>query len=71
MQVFEGVEQSHLSTQWLWQCDNKKPHRAIEGIPPNRLLQILSKILLIRVPRAREITTHANQKFYPLNSLLF
>ncbi|MEM8593933.1 MAG: integrase core domain-containing protein, partial [Pseudomonadota bacterium] len=27
-------------TQWLWTYNNERPHSAIGGIPPRRLLEV-------------------------------
>ena len=39
LHAFESIEHAqHLATQWLWQYNNERPHTAIGGIPPTRLL---------------------------------
>jgi putative transposase len=36
---FESIEHAQLlATQWLWQYNNERPHTAIGGVPPRRLL---------------------------------
>lgn len=40
MHEFESVEQAQLlATQWLWTYNNERPHTAIGGRPPRRLLE--------------------------------
>ncbi len=29
-----------LATQWLWAYNNQRPHTAIGGIPPRKLLEV-------------------------------
>ncbi len=31
--------EGHLATQWLWTYNNERPHTAIGGIPPRKLLE--------------------------------
>lgn len=39
LHVFDSVAQAQtLATQWLWTYNNERPHTAIGGIPPRRLL---------------------------------
>lgn len=39
LHVFDSVAQAqYLATQWLWTYNNERPHTAIGGIPPRRLL---------------------------------
>lgn len=41
LHVFDSVEQAqYLATQWLWTYNNERPHTAIGGIPPRRLLMV-------------------------------
>jgi putative transposase len=38
---FHSVEQAQLlATQWLWIYNNERPHTAIGGIPPRKLLEV-------------------------------
>ncbi|MBN4080139.1 transposase [Beggiatoa alba] len=38
--IFETIEQAQLlSTQWLWTYNNERPHTAIGGIPPKKMLE--------------------------------
>ena len=40
MQSFNSIEHAQLlATQWLWTYNNERPHTAIGGIPPRKLLQ--------------------------------
>ena len=40
LNLFESVEQAQsLATKWLWTYNNQRPHTAIGGIPPRRLLK--------------------------------
>jgi len=40
MHQFESIAHAQLlATQWLWQYNNERPHTAIGGIPPRKLLQ--------------------------------
>ena len=40
MHVFESIEQAQLlATQWLWTYNNERPHSAIGGIPPRKMLE--------------------------------
>ncbi len=35
LHLFDSVEQAqNLTTQWLWVCNNERPHFALGGIPP-------------------------------------
>ncbi len=37
---FDSIDHAqHLATQWLWSYNNERPHTAIGGIPPRKLLQ--------------------------------
>jgi putative transposase len=37
---FNSIDQAQLlATQWLWSYNNERPHTAIGGIPPRRLLE--------------------------------
>jgi len=39
LHLFESIEQAQLlATKWLWTYNNERPHTAIGGIPPRRLL---------------------------------
>ena len=39
MYQFESIEQAQLlATEWLWHYNNERPHTAIGGIPPRKLL---------------------------------
>jgi len=39
LHVFDSVAQAQaLATQWLWTYNNERPHTAIGGVPPRRLL---------------------------------
>jgi putative transposase len=39
LHLFETIEQAQLlATQWLWTYNNERPHTAIGGVPPRRLL---------------------------------
>ncbi len=39
LNIFETIDQAQLlATQWLWIYNNERPHTAIGGIPPRRLL---------------------------------
>jgi Transposase and inactivated derivatives len=39
MHQFESIEHAQLlATQWLWQYNNERPHMAIGGVPPRRLM---------------------------------
>jgi putative transposase len=39
LHMFESIEHAQLlATQWLWQYNNERPHMAIGGVPPRRLL---------------------------------
>ncbi len=38
---FNGIEHAQLlATQWLWTYNNERPHTAIGGVPPRRLLEV-------------------------------
>jgi len=40
LHLFETVENAQeLATRWLWCYNNERPHTAIGGVPPRRLLQ--------------------------------
>ena len=40
LHLFESVEHAqHLATQWLWTYNNIRPHSAIGGVPPRRLIE--------------------------------
>lgn len=40
MHIFESVEHAQLlATQWLWSYNNERPHSAIGGIPPRKMLE--------------------------------
>jgi len=40
MHSFNSIDQAQLlATQWLWSYNNERPHTAIGGIPPRRLLE--------------------------------
>lgn len=37
---FDSIEHAqHLATEWLWTYNNERPHSAIGGIPPRKLLE--------------------------------
>ncbi len=37
---FNSIEHAQLlATQWLWTYNNERPHTAIGGIPPRKLLE--------------------------------
>jgi|APCOG7522876152_1049122.scaffolds.fasta_scaffold07407_2 D-alanyl-lipoteichoic acid acyltransferase DltB (MBOAT superfamily) len=37
---FNSIEHAQLlATQWLWTCNNERPHTAIGGVPPGKLLE--------------------------------
>lgn len=37
---FDSIEQAQLlATQWLWSYNNERPHTAIGGVPPRKLLE--------------------------------
>ena len=39
LHLFKSIEHAQiLATQWLWTYNNERPHTAIGGIPPRRLL---------------------------------
>jgi putative transposase len=39
MHMFQSVAQAQdLATEWLWKYNNERPHSAIGGVPPRRLL---------------------------------
>jgi putative transposase len=41
LHLFHSIEQAQLlATQWLWTYNNERPHTAIGGIPPRRLLNV-------------------------------
>lgn len=41
MHSFESIEQAQLlATRWLWIYNNERPHSAIGGIPPRKLLNV-------------------------------
>jgi len=41
LHLFESLEQAQLlATQWLWKYNNERPHSAIGGIPPRKLLEV-------------------------------
>ena len=45
MHGFESIDQAQLlATQWLWQYNNERPHTAIGGIPPRRLLKTVQPL---------------------------
>jgi len=40
MHSFESIEHAQLfATRWLWTCNNERPHTAIGGMPPRKLLE--------------------------------
>jgi len=40
LHVFDSIDQAQqLATRWLWTYNNERPHTAIGGIPPRRLLK--------------------------------
>ena len=40
MHLFESIEHAQLlATQWLWIYNNERPHSAIGGVPPRRILK--------------------------------
>lgn len=41
LHLFNSVEHAQLlATQWLWQYNNERPHTAIGGIPPRKMLNV-------------------------------
>lgn len=41
LHLFESIKQAQqLATEWLWIYNNERPHTAIGGIPPVRLLKV-------------------------------
>ena len=41
LHLFESIKQAQqLATKWLWTYNNERPHTAIGGIPPVRLLDV-------------------------------
>ena len=41
LHLFTSIEQAQLlATQWLWIYNNERPHSAIGGIPPRKLLDM-------------------------------
>ena len=41
LHLFESVEHAqNLATQWLWTYNNVRPHSAIGGVPPRRLIKV-------------------------------
>jgi putative transposase len=42
LHLFESVEHAqNLATQWLWTYNNVRPHSAIGGVPPRRLIDVV------------------------------
>jgi putative transposase len=40
LHLFESVEHAQeLATKWLWTYNNERPHSAIGGVPPRRLIE--------------------------------
>lgn len=40
LHAFESVDQAQqLATEWLWRYNNERPHTAIGGVPPRRLIK--------------------------------
>jgi putative transposase len=40
MHSFESIDRAQsLAAQWLWSYNNERPHTAIDGIPPRKLLE--------------------------------
>ena len=40
LHLFESIKQvQYLAIEWLWSYNNERPHTAIGGIPPIRLLE--------------------------------
>lgn len=40
MHSFNSIDQAQLlATQWLWSYNNERPHTALGGIPPRKLLE--------------------------------
>ena len=41
LHLFESVENAqNLATEWLWTYNNMRPHSAIGGVPPRRLIEL-------------------------------
>ena len=41
LHLFNSIEHAQLlATQWLWTYNNDRPHTAIGGVPPRRLLDV-------------------------------
>jgi len=41
MHCFNSIDHAQLlATQWLWSYNNERPHTAIGGIPPRKLLEV-------------------------------
>jgi putative transposase len=41
LHLFESVEHAqNLATEWLWTYNNVRPHSAIGGVPPRRLIEV-------------------------------
>jgi len=42
MYIFDSIEYAQsLATQWMWVYNNERPHSAIGGIPPRKLLKAI------------------------------
>ena len=40
MHIFDSIDHAQNSaTQWMWVCNNERPHSAIGGVPPRKLLE--------------------------------
>jgi len=42
MHIFDSIDQAQsLATQWMWVYNNERPHSAIGGVPPRKLLEAI------------------------------
>lgn len=42
MHIFDSIDHAqYLATQWMWVYNNERPHSAIGGVPPRKLLEAI------------------------------
>jgi len=42
LRIFDSIERvQSLATEWVWIYNNERPHSAIGGIPPRKLLETI------------------------------
>jgi len=59
LRIFDSIERvQSLATEWVWIYNNERPHSAIGGIPPRKLLETIqtTEILFLTGVRNGRIT---------------